>query len=380
MKKTKKQFAFTIVELLVAMGLLAVIMTASGFIFHNAIKSQRTAKATLEITQKLRNVTTQLDADFKNIRKNGEIFLVFGFVSIDSDNNGTIDADDRHDRSDKITFFANGDLHSYHQRNDNLRGNDIRGNVARVAYMLSTPDPQKPSERILARSQHIYTPEVIYEPGGVTSSIFPAPGVFDGEVNNWYEYDTMNMRQWGDIDYAEKMPMFSYITDLRILGYDPPGLRGLSVSPSVSPDDVDSIQMMLCQGMGSFSIQAWNDNLRRWIPEVNPDGDAAVDDDTDFVLNGSNIDYTAYIGLWHRDRYPNSIYGLYDPLGWPNWDGFVLFGDNWLRPAYSGPFNETTFNDIPGLGRAFKFTFTLYDSMDIFPDGKVFTHIVYLDD
>ena len=40
--------------------------------------------------------------------------------------------------------------------------------------------------------------------------------------------------------------------------------------------------------------------------------------------------------------------------------------------------DEANFNMIPGLGRALKFTFTLYDSKGIFENGKTFTHIVYL--
>jgi hypothetical protein len=35
--------------------------------------------------------------------------------------------------------------------------------------------------------------------------------------------------------------------------------------------------------------------------------------------------------------------------------------------------------DIPGLGRALKFTFTLYDSKGILQNGRTFTHIVFLD-
>ena len=42
--------------------------------------------------------------------------------------------------------------------------------------------------------------------------------------------------------------------------------------------------------------------------------------------------------------------------------------------------NEEHFNEIPGLGRALKFTFTLYDSKGIIKEGRTFTHIVYLDD
>jgi hypothetical protein len=60
------------------------------------------------------------------------------------------------------------------------------------------------------------------------------------------------------------------------------------------------------------------------------------------------------------------------------------------NPTYGGvgipttPFdpnlmNEEHFNEIPGLGRALKFTFTLYDSKGIIKEGRTFTHIVYLD-
>jgi hypothetical protein len=42
--------------------------------------------------------------------------------------------------------------------------------------------------------------------------------------------------------------------------------------------------------------------------------------------------------------------------------------------------DEAHFNMIPGLGRALKFTFTLYDSKGVIKNGKTFTHIVYLGD
>jgi len=48
--------------------------------------------------------------------------------------------------------------------------------------------------------------------------------------------------------------------------------------------------------------------------------------------------------------------------------------------SYSGQqVNEANFYSIPGLGRALKFTFTLYDSKGIIKKGRTFTHIVYLD-
>ena len=45
----------------------------------------------------------------------------------------------------------------------------------------------------------------------------------------------------------------------------------------------------------------------------------------------------------------------------------------------SDQIDEEHFNAIPGLGRALKFTFTLYDSRNLIKNGRTFTHIVYLD-
>jgi hypothetical protein len=99
----------------------------------------------------------------------------------------------------------------------------------------------------------------------------------------------------------------------------------------------------LCQGVGSFAVQGWYDAEQRWIPEIDIDGDGKLVDGSDFPLVGGVIDPINLNGVWRS--------GL----------------------------DEEEFNIIPGLGRAFKFTFTLYDSMGIFPEGKIFTHIVYLD-
>ncbi|MHC4501221.1 MAG: type II secretion system protein [Planctomycetota bacterium] len=45
--------AFTIVELLAAMGLLGVLLAVSGVIFGTAVKAYRTAEATAEMSRKL---------------------------------------------------------------------------------------------------------------------------------------------------------------------------------------------------------------------------------------------------------------------------------------------------------------------------------------
>ena len=63
---------FTLVELLVAIGI-----SFAGVIFNVSVNAQRTAMANAEIMQKLRAITGQLNADFRGLRKDDEIFVVW---------------------------------------------------------------------------------------------------------------------------------------------------------------------------------------------------------------------------------------------------------------------------------------------------------------
>ncbi len=329
--------AFTIVELLVAVGLLTGLLAASGIIFKSAINAQRTANATAEITRKLRTITDQLTADFEHLLKDGEIFLVW--VAKDDNELG------RYVRFDRMVFFMTGNFYTYHQRYG-----DIRGNIARISYMLANNNDgyrapvQSRDERILARTQHVYTP----------SDPAARPDSFTAEDNNNSEYDTISYGQWRDINYSDpctKADMLTAITDINIGNTH----RG---GATVDTEDPNSIHMLLAEGVGEFTIQGWYEAQQRWVPEVDPDGNGDLTD-TDFVVDAGNsarLDTTNVYGIWYPDM-PGGIPGI----------------------SYGGPLNENSFNDIPGLGRALKFTFTLYDSRGIFPEGKTFTHIVYLD-
>lgn len=348
--------AFTIIELLVAIGLLAGLLAASGIIFKAAIDAQRTAAATAEITRKLRTITDQLNADFKNLLKDGEIFLAW--VPTYDNELG------RYVRFDRVHFFANGNFHTYHQRYG-----DIRGNIARVCYMLARPanDPSliwpdhlrahdlPHDQRILARTQHVYTPSDPCRPD--FPDISNTPDSFTAADNDGSEYDTIMYTQWRDITYSDpciKGNMLTAITDI----YGISGSSEVVGGATVDTENPNSIHMLLAEGVGEFTIQGWYELDQRWVPEVDPDGDGDLTD-TDFVVDpgdSTRLDTTFVYKIWYPDM----------PSGFP---GIV----------YGGAVNEHSFNDIPGLGRALKFTFTLYDSRGIFPEGKVFTHIVYLD-
>jgi hypothetical protein len=73
---------------MVAMGILAMVMGFASVIFRVSINAHRTALANAEIMQKVRAITDQLNADFKGLNKDGEIFMAWVAKPIASDLTG----------------------------------------------------------------------------------------------------------------------------------------------------------------------------------------------------------------------------------------------------------------------------------------------------
>ncbi len=341
--------AFTLIELLVAIGILAIVMSFVSVIFKVSIGAHRTAIANSEIMQKLRAITNQLNTDFKGLRKNGEIFVVWvakPVLTADYEDNDL----DGYERFDRIMFFADGDFQSYKVNPM------VRGNIARIGYMLARKGNirapgQDRTKRMLARSLHILTADP-------QLADFPDPNSLSdagwNEWNNRYEYDKISLEGWKKITWDDKKNMLSAINDITV-GRDSSvneAIRGVMIDPA----DANSIHMLLCEGVSEFKIQGWYDAQQRWIPEVDPDGDGDLAD-THFFLTDPN-----------SETVPGVLYP-YPPYGLVNINNI----------NYRGQIDEANFNAVPGLGRALKFTFTLYDSKGIIKNGMTFTHIVYLD-
>lgn len=345
--RLNKNKAFTLIELMVSMGILVVVLSFAGVIFRVSINSHRTALANAEIMQKLRAITSQLNADFKGLNKDGEIFVVWGAWQLRDTTYKDSDLDE-YERFDRITFFADGDFQSY--RTNPM----VRGNTARICYTLARngsyrPEQQDRARRVLARTQHILTADTNLDDFPDTSDFTNSQWL---EWNNEYEYDKTTLEQWKNIPWEEKKNMLAVICDVKVSDSSvDEDVRGAFVEPT----DANSIHMLLCEGVGEFEIQGWDNSQRRWIPEVDPDGDGNLSD-THFYLNDAN-------------DVPGVLYP-YPPKG-----GVAINNIEYPQTLT----DKEHFNDIPGLGRALKFTFTLYDSRGIIKEGRTFTHIVYLD-
>jgi len=133
--------AFTITELLVAVGLLAVVLAAAGMVFNYSIDAQRMASATADIMRTLRAITGQINIDFEGLRTDGYLILQSEQISPTDTNN-----------VDALYFFSTGDFQSWHD-------SDRRSNIARIFLghdRTTFTSGELPGN--LARDAHLLTP------------------------------------------------------------------------------------------------------------------------------------------------------------------------------------------------------------------------------
>jgi type II secretory pathway pseudopilin PulG len=211
--------AFTITELMVAVGLMAAVMAGTGYVFKVAVEAQRTANATSEIMRNLRGITDQLDRDFRGILKDAP--LAISFWTNPPANNL---------RADRIRFWASGDFQSLRQYPVGTNGKTVSGNVACISYGQSlSPDPFAASNdgraaKILTRRQTIFT----------SDTTLPDPCM----VPITEEYQRQSLAEWkvnhGAID-----------------------VNTWTLPPTIDPNDLaeNEIPVYMARGVDDFAIQ-----------------------------------------------------------------------------------------------------------------------------
>jgi prepilin-type N-terminal cleavage/methylation domain-containing protein len=373
---------FTLIELVVAVAILAIVLSFAGVIFRVSIDSHRMAIANAEIMQKLRAITDQFNSDFKGLQTDAPLLIWF-----------RQDPKDHNQRYDQIMFFADGDFQSIQLYNGNppvfplvpaLTGKPLRGNVARIYYgqaqsldsrdnTMKYPFDLNRQERLLARRQHILTadPDLYVWPSAsnVSGTFDDVDGIHRENNNNEkFEHDSLPLALWKTLD---------------ITAYDTSGGTDTILNtcfdflPWVNMGEAKTFHKLMCEGVGNFTIQwaYWDpgldpisplDDKLMWFPSDNPDGSGTY----------------SHFNLVKMDGFPSQPSNSH---GYADFDVFGVFFNipNGSRRNYWGiaslmsynPNNKFPYGFYPN---AFKFTFALYDSKGVIKNGRTFTHIVYL--
>ncbi|NVL91363.1 MAG: type II secretion system protein [Desulfobacterales bacterium] len=376
--KLRTNKAFTLLELVVAIAILAMVLSFAGVIFKVSIESYRTAIANAEIMRKMRAITDQLNTDFKDIRKDAPLLIRFRQNPANPSQ-----------RYDQIMFFADGDFQSTQLYDGNPpadplipapAGQPVRGNVARIYYgqagvNRTRPDDFKPpwqqqinKKRVLARSQHILTSDPSIFHWFADFNDFKMREVIHNRYpnNDFYEHDRLSLSEWKAVgweDYRDQIIPACFKKRPQFDIYDP-----------------NTFHKLMSESVGNFAVQwaYWDpgpdlsiplDDQYRWFPSDDPDGLAAPPDDSHFLLmdppdpDPVRTEFGVSFNTpgmrtsgWHRIE-----------------DGYVIY--RWPPGGYNRKpmtFSPDFFPD------ALKFTFTLYDSKGIIENGRRFTHIVYI--
>ncbi len=372
--KLRTNKAFTLIELVVAIAILAMVLSFAGVIFKVSIGAFRTGIANAEIMRKMRAITDQLNTDFKDIRKDAPLLIQF---RKNPTNPGQ--------RYDQIMFFPVGDFQSTQLYFPNPldpildakvpapTGTPIRGNLARIYYGQAGvnrtlpfnpkfPWKQINKKRVLARSQHILTADTSIFHWFADFNDFKEPEVIHlrYQNNDFYEHDRLSLSEWkavGRIPYRDqiipacfkKRPLFDI--------YDP-----------------NTFHKLMSESVGSFAVQwaYWDPgpdptpigDQYRWFPSDDPDGVAATDD-SHFLLMDPGPKMKTEFGV------------SFNTPAMPAKQDWYRIGDGRLQYRLVPPDIIMTFSS-DFYPKALKFTFTLYDSMGIIEDGRRFTHIVYI--
>jgi type II secretory pathway pseudopilin PulG len=393
-----KQNAFTIVELLVAMGLLVMMLTLSGLVFNTTVKTHRAAGATVDITRSLGAITSQLSADFRGLRTDAPLTIWFEQRWPVDKNGNTAEDLNEYLRYDQIQFFADGDFQStklYDSNGDAVPDDLIYGNTARIYYGHAwTVDPSSPASSkayqgyrpfiqpadsedldpacILARRVNIETAKWYYVEDN-TQHLFPLVDttnpakpllVLPPALNNKYEFDLFfTVTQWKQL-LTDPDNGDTYLSSCFNNNYTPN--TSVSGRPVINLNFSPRLHTLLSQGVLQMAVQwaytpadlngavvGFTQGIR-WWPSPDPNGDGNLSD-SDFGSAAMN----------------RTQFGVHFNLS----GGTTL--TDWLAVQNCGtsgiPFKNTFYP------KALKFTFTLRDSNGLFTDGKTFTHIVYLD-
>ena len=348
----------TLVEMLVAVSVTVVMLLAVGMVFRSATEAAGLGLASNEVMGQLRAVTGQLDKDFRGLRADMPMAIIF---EIDP-------CDPCGIRYDRISFFANGDFQMpvpAGRVKPGFSAPTVSGNVARIFYgqsddaaaVLETQDPCD-YRRILTRRTKIITSD------GRLVPAFPEGSGLTGISYEFYDsvpYETTGLSFWKGEPFTDfrdyyfrtsrtaaesvgslvrRVHVGAIMNAIAARQIDRGALQGLYFLPDVADFRV---QVWLGESTSGFPLMG-----NRWFP---------TEQDMLPINFGS-----AFAFYWNVPDLgaapPEPINGI----GW--WaDEEVSF--IWPDPR----------------PRALRFTFTVYDDgRRHYPEGRTFSYVVRIGD
>lgn len=236
----KMRHSFTLVELVVAVGLLTLMLAFSSIIFKVSINSCRVSGANAEIMQKLRAITNQLSADFEGTK--AQLYYI-----------ARLQVDDGV-RNDSFAFFANGDFQStgqydYEDAYGNMLKRTVAGNVAAIYYGIA--DPLVDGERtILDTSQNkvLVRRQTILVAHSAEGNFSYNKNDFGADPHEFGEFRKTSLSQWR--------------------GVRPFTLEEMVETQELDVNDASELTMYMAKGVDDFAFEwlCWDNGKFYWYP------------------------------------------------------------------------------------------------------------------
>jgi len=354
---------------MVAVGITVLMLMATSVVFKSAGAAAGKANACSEIMQQVRALCRQLENDFKGLRPDMPMAVIFETED---------PTDSTSPRQDRIVFFANGDF----QTTDGDSGNLARIFYGQAREGIETPEhldnPSAPWRRVLTRRYKIMSP-FGYPPANDVSwngdALWPgwktySPEGYDDELlensneSYWKTEDPQNFvdyhfRTWdGPPPDFPPSPSGPVNTGWRCSMVRRPEIE--LIKNNLGADALQQLYML--PDVSDFRIEFWGQpppGSWRWFPS-STELYSFCQTPNPPTAGGQLRGYTFY---WNAPKLLPPL--LPPPLDYmSDKDGFRWF---WLN---------VNAGQTP---KAIRFTFTLYDrDRRYYPDGRTFTYIVKL--
>ncbi len=388
--------AFTLIDMLVAVAIMAMVMAMVGVVFRVGIEAYRLSVANAEIMRQFRVISDQLDADFRGLDKSGQIVVVYP-----ADDDPTDGEVGESLYADRIMFFSRGDFQVYDKKNNET----VVGHQARISYMLArrratvggsivVPEKISPAVRreTLVRSQHILTHNAVLPDVMLLRDTLAVEGHGKTQWQAWQNqerYDKLTVKEWNELPLIAQENILPTISALRYAGDSTVSAAVMAKDPNawgtlITTDAVtmpNTLHLRLAENVSEFRVQGWHESTQRWVPDDDPDNNGYGDSsksDSHLLLDP---DRETPGGSLQDPNTSNTPHILYPYVGRPIGEerSQVHLGGEFAGNDHQASLTPAGFNTIPGLGRALKFSFRLHDSQGLIEGGRAFTHIIYLD-